>query len=308
MVALVGRANVGKSSLMNAVLAEKVSIVSPVAQTTRNRVRGILHDPRGQMVLLDTPGLHKAESDLGRIMNRAGRAAVNGVDVAVLVFDSSRPPQSEDEGWMSYLCRPELADLHRVFVLNKADLGGAFAEAYRACWARRRDSASGTAASTDPAPVPPRDPVWFVVSAAAGDGVPALVDGLFALLPAGEPLFPDNVLTDFPRKMFIADVVREKLFLRLKEELPHRVAVWIETVTEAEDGSWHAAGDIYVERSAQKGILIGHKGRFLRAVRRAAEAELANIYERTVTLELTIKVEPNWTRNHWFLQRLGYVD
>ena len=296
VVALVGSANTGKSSLLNALLAEKVSIVSPVAQTTRTLVRGILHDARGQLVLLDTPGLHRAESDLGRRMNRIGRAAVNGADVILLMFDASQRPQTEDHGWMKYLRRPELSAARRVFVLNKKDLGGRHAADFRALWARE------VAGANEP------EPFWIEISALTGEGVHALVEHLFQAVPQGEPLFPPDVLTDFPRMIFIADVIREKLFLRLHEELPHRVAVWVPEVVEAEDGSWDVPAEIYVERSSQKGILIGYKGRFLRAVRRAAEAELQNVYERPVRLDLVVKVEPNWTRNHWFLQRLGYVE
>lgn len=290
IVALVGRANVGKSSLVNALVGEKVSIVSPVAQTTRHRIRAILNEPRGQLVLLDTPGVHAAASDLGRLMNRAARQSAEGVDIVLLVLDASQPPRTEDEGWMKRVIRPDGPPA--IVVVNKCDLGRRGVRDLRACWAAIR--------GTDG-----RDAPWFEVSAATGEGLGAVLDDVFARLPVHEPLFPDDVLTDFPRKLYMADVIREKLIGRLQDELPHRVAVWIEDVGDDGAGGWHVPATIYVERPSQKGIVIGHKGRLLRAVRRASETELAAVYERPVSIELLVKVEPNWTRNHFFLERLG---
>lgn len=294
MAALVGRANAGKSSLLNRMLDEKVSIVSPVAQTTRHALRGILTEPRGQLVFLDTPGIHTAQSDLGRIMNRSARAAVEGVDAALLVLDRSLPPRDEDRGWMRRLARAGEAAV--VLVLNKIDRPEDHGEAYREAW-RQAQTDVGRAAS---APV-------VEVSALTGDGVPALVDLLFSLMPEGPHLFPDDILTDYPKRWGIADTVREKLFLRLKDEMPHRVAVWIEELEEEPD-AWTARAVICVERHSQKGIVIGHKGRMLRAVRRAAEAELRAIYGHPVRLDLHVKIEPKWTKNYWLLKRMGYVE
>ncbi|HEY8239803.1 MAG TPA: GTPase Era [Kiritimatiellia bacterium] len=282
IVAVVGRANVGKSSLVNAILGEKISIVSPVAQTTRSLVRGILTEPRGQLVLIDTPGVHKAESDLGRLMNRSARSAAEGVDVVLLVLDGSVPPAMEDEGWMKRLGQ---SGAPVVAVLNKKDRGDAHAEAYKAGLPRE---------------------TWMNLSALTGDGVPELTQHLFSMLPEGPQLFPEDVLTDYPRKLAVADVVREKLFLGLRDELPHAVAVWIERIDDV-DGGWQVDGIVYVNKSSQKGIVIGQKGRLLRKVKRAAEAELASIYEKPVSLTLWVKVEPNWNRNFWLLKKFGYV-
>ena len=290
VVALVGRANVGKSSLLNALLEEKVSIVSPVAQTTRNVIRAILTDPRGQLVFLDTPGIHKSGTDLGRLMNRAARAAAEGVDVVLLVLDSSEPPRQEDEGWMNRLQR---AEVPVIAVLNKKDLGLGEAEAYRAAWLK--------AGGESPKPVE-----WFEVSATTNEGVVALCDRLLALMPVGPLLFPADVLTDYPRKLNIGDVVREKLFHELREELPHAVTVWIDEVDEAPDG-WTVRGSVYVNKPSQKGIVIGDKGRLLRKVKRAAEIELQVMYNVPVSLDLWVKVEPNWNRNFWLLKKFGYA-
>jgi GTP-binding protein Era len=319
IVAIIGRANVGKSSLLNAVLGEKVSIVTPVAQTTRNIIRGILTEPRGQLVFHDTPGVHKAASDLGRVMNRVARTAIEGSDVALLVLDSSFAPRDEDLGWMKRLQREGVPV---VIVLNKSDLGGAGAAAHRAAWeAAGKGGPELPAAEASPEAGPPPgdvrvDPgaptgprpaaVWHEVSALSGAGVPELVTLLFGLMPEGPLLFPADVLTDFPRKLAMADVVREKLFADLRDELPHAVAVWIEDVRE-EEGALRVLTHIYVQKYSQKGIIIGEKGRQLRKVRRAAEKELSEIYEKPVTLELWVKVEKKWDRNFWLLKKFGYV-
>ncbi len=296
MVALVGRANVGKSSLLNRMLGEKVSAVSPVAQTTRRALRGIRNEPRGQIVLLDTPGVHRARSDLGRHMNRAARAAVEGVDAVALVFDRSRPPEAEDEGWIRRLLRAEDDAPGVVAVLNKCDLPGNRADAYRRAW---EEAAAGR-----PAPPPV---AWIEVSAVTGEGVDRLLDALFARLPVGPPLFPEDILTDYPRRLAVADVIREKLYGRLDDELPHRAAVEVDAFEETGEG-WNVGAAVFVERPSQKGIVIGHKGRRLRAVRRAAEAELLAQLGHPVKIALRVKVEPHWTRNYWFLKRLGYVQ
>lgn len=292
MAALVGRASVGKSSLTNALLGEKLSIVSKVPQTTRSLIRGIVTEARGQLVLVDTPGMHRAVAELGRVMNRMARSAIEGTDGAVLVLDATTPPREEDEGWMRRLAKQELPV---IIVINKADLGTPCEPAYREAWA------TASAGAENP-PVPQ----WFKVSAQTGDGVPALLDALFALLPEGPPLFPEDILSDYPRKLNVADIIREKLFGELRDELPHDVAVWVEELDDTTE-PWTARVIIYVNRHSQKGIVIGERGRALRKVRRSSEGELESVYEHKVSLDLWVKVEPNWSRNFWLLKKFGYV-
>jgi GTP-binding protein Era len=264
-----------------------VSIVSPVAQTTRHAIRGILTEPRGQIVFVDTPGVHRAQSDLGKLMNRMARASVEGADVVLLALDPTEPPRQEDAGWVARLQREETPV---VCVLNKSDLPADRVEDMRALWAAA-----------------PRPPVWRPASALTGAGVPELVTCLMDMLPEGPPLFPEDVLTDYPRKLNIADVIREKLFGVLREDLPHSVAVWIETIEEG-DNEWNVEAVIYVNKSSQKGIVIGERGRLLRRVKRAAEAELTEMYGRSVRVRPWVKVEPNWTRNFWLLKKFGYAS
>ena len=292
MIAIVGRANVGKSTLLNRLLGEKVSIVSPVAQTTRRMVRGMLNEPRGQLVFMDTPGVHQASYDLGRVMNRTARAAVEGVDVVLLVLDGSTAPRAEDEGWMRRLLFHEAPI---VAVLNKCDQGTDQVVAYRQRWALVAKEKSS-----------PKQAEWLRVSAVTGEGVEELVTQLFGLVPVGAELFPDNILTDYPRKLAMADVVREKYFHELRAELPHTLAVEIEEIVEKPEG-WLVKGAILVEKSSQKPILLGAKGRMFKRVLAAAEQDLAEMYGVPVKLELWIRVEKNWQKNYWILKRLGYV-
>lgn len=332
MVAVIGRANVGKSSLLNAILGEKLSIVSPVAQTTRNAIRGIFSEERGQIVFVDTPGIHRSESSLGQVMNKMARASVEGCDAALLVLDVTRTAQEEDRGWIARLLREPIP----VFVaLNKTDalIGDSPAnwpEVWNSIAAERKLSFEEDAAAHAAAEEPPTDgvvrkaprknrrapeaidfskqPQWFKVSAMTGAGVPDLVGALFEKLPEGEPLFPEDMLSDYPRKLAIADFIREKLFGVLREELPHAVAVWVENVAEGEDGSWAVDAKIYVKKASQKGIVLGEKGRLLRKIKRQSEAELSSIYERPVTVDLWVKVEKDWNENFWLLKKFGYVE
>lgn len=294
MVAIVGRANVGKSSLINRILGEKVSIVSPIAQTTRSVVRGILTDDRGQLVFVDTPGVHRAHSGLGQVMNKVARASIEGVDVAMLVIDASETAREEDRGWISRLLREEVPV---VVVLNKTDaLKGETPADWPALWKQVAAEKGVT-----------REPDWFSVSAKTGEGIPNLVQRLIEKMPAGPLLFPEEMLSDYPRKLAIADTIREKLFSFLRDELPHSVAVWVESLDEAADGGWDIEAKIYIMKDSQRGIILGEKGRMLRKVKRSSEGELKAIYERPVRVNLWVKVEKDWNENFWLLKKFGYV-
>ena len=292
IVAIVGRTNVGKSTLVNHLLGEKVSIVSDTVQTTRNLIRAILTEPRGQLVFLDTPGVHKAQGELGKNLNKAARSAVQGVDAILLVLDASTPPELEDDGWLRRVARE---DVPCVFALNKSDRKPDRSARYKELWEEIKAEKESA-----------QQPVWASVSALKGDGMAALLDTLFVTVPEGPPLFPDDILTDYPRKLNIADVIREKLFHRLHEELPHAVAVWVEEIDEREK-KWVVEASIYVERHSQKGIVIGEKGRLLKWVREQAEKELYEMYGVRFQLKLWVKVEKNWRKNFWILKKLGYA-
>jgi len=292
VVAVVGRTNVGKSTLLNALLGEKVSIVSDTVQTTRNVIRAILTEDRGQVVFLDTPGVHKAVGDLGKNLNKMARSAIGGADAALLVLDASSKIWMEDEGWMRRLMKDETPC---VILLNKTDLGGAFTAAYRARWAEVAEEKGSTL-----------QPVWVSGSALQGGGLPELSDALFELMPEGPHLFPEEILTDYPRKLNMADVIREKYFERLHDELPHCLAIWIEEIEET-PAKWTIQAEVYVERHSQKGIVIGEKGRLLKSVQYQAEKELEEMYGVPFKVKLWVKVEKDWRKNFWILKKLGYA-
>ena len=293
MIGVVGRTNVGKSTLVNQLVGEKISIVSPVVQTTRNTIRGVLTDARGQLVFVDTPGLHKAGSTLGTLMNRMARQAAATVDALLVVFDGHHPPEIEDDGWMR---RALFAEQPCVFFLNKADLTPSCATAYQELWEQIQQEKQHT-----------REVLRLRGSAESGEGLQPLTEALFALAsPSEELLFPADTVTDYPRRLTIADVIREKLFAKIYEEVPHEVGVRVDEIAEA-DKIWRVSATIMVNRPTQKGIVVGPKGRTLRYVRRLAEPELSRMFGVTVELTLWVKVERNWMKNFWILRELGYA-
>lgn len=292
-VAVVGRTNAGKSTVVNRMVGEKVSIVSPVEQTTRNTVRGIVEDPRGQLVLLDTPGLHKAVGPLGRLLNGMARASSAGTDILLAVFDASHPPRQEDEGWMARVAKERRE--RTVFALNKRDCEPFYETMFRDAWKATEGSAECPA------------PRWTTCCGIRPHGCDALLDALFDLAEEGPALFPHDIVTDYPRRLAIADVVREKLLQRLYEEVPHETGVAVERIDEDRRRGWNAAVTVYVNRQGQKGMAIGPGGRTIKSVRLSAEPELSEMFGVKVHLDIRVKVEPNWMKNPRILAKLGLI-
>lgn len=298
VVGVVGRTNAGKSTLVNRLVGEKVSIVSPVEQTTRNTVRGIVADPRGQLVLLDTPGLHKAVGTLGTLLNRMARRSAAGTDITCVIFDASQEPQLEDVGWMQRVAK-ESPD-RVVFVLNKADKRPFFRSMFEDAW---KEALSGRP-EAEGRPTP--SPVWVECSALSDEGSKAVMDALFAMAEDGEPLFPEDVVTDYPRKLAIADVIREKFLSKLHQEIPHELGVCVKDIAESK-GAWSITADVLVNRPSQKPIVIGRSAQTIKFARKNAEKELSEIFGVKVSLELWVKVEPNWMKNSKLLSQMGYM-
>ena len=297
VVGVVGRTNAGKSTVVNRLVGEKVSIVSPVEQTTRNTIRGIVEDPRGQLVLLDTPGLHKAVDPLGRLLNGMARASSAGVDILLVVFDAAHEPQLEDDGWMRRVAKEAPAKC--VFALNKCDRSPFYETMFRDLWKQIcQETGDGK---------PKPEPVWVSVCGIKNGGCDALMDALFSLAEVGPALFPEDIVTDYPRKLAIADVIREKLLQRLRDEVPHEVGVVVADIDEKRRGTWKVAVTIYVNRPSQKGIVIGPGARLLKEVRLSSEPELSEMFEVRVHLELWVKVVPNWMKNNRILAEMGYL-
>jgi GTP-binding protein Era len=271
---LVGRRNVGKSTLLNQILGIKVSIVSDKPQTTRTQVRGVLTRPDGQVVFVDTPGIHKPRTLMGERLNDTAQEAVGDVDVVVLVVDASAPIGKGDRFVASRVPRSAIC------VVNKIDAVG-------------RDKVIGQLAAAAELGLDE----YFPVSAKTGAGVAELVDAIVSRMPEGPLLYPDDMVTDVPEAFWVAELVREQLLAETREELPHSIAC---RVTEWE---WpRIRCEILVERESQKGIVIGRKGEVLKRVGIAVREQLPP----GAYLELFVKVDKDWQRHAKALERLGY--
>ena len=288
-VALLGRPNVGKSTLLNRILGAKIAIVTPKPQTTRDRIAGIFTEDRGQIVFLDSPGIHRPNRALNSYMVRTAQRIGEEADiVAHVVDDRAIGRQGEDAIVRGIL---ENLPVPRVLVVNKVDRMGADGAAAR----RAELTADGFYADS------------FLVSATRGDGVDAFVDALFSRLPEGPAFYPEEDLTDLPMRFIAKEVIREKLFGLLEEEIPYSVAVQIEEYREEPGKNLvRIRADVLVERESQKGIVIGKGGGLLKKVGTAARLELEKETGARVYLELFVKVEREWTRSEPMLRRLGY--
>jgi GTPase len=285
--AIVGRPNVGKSTLLNALLGRKISIVSPKPQTTRHRILGILTRPEAQLIFVDTPGLHAgARRAMNRHMNRAALASLQDADVNVFVVEALRWNE-EDQRVLDELVKQ---DRPIVLVLNKADK----------VFPKERllpfiDELNRRAPFAEVVPL----------SALKRSNIEQLPATIARYLPVSPPHFPEDQLTDRSQQFQAAEIVREKLTLRLRQELPYGVTVIIEQFKE-EEGRLLINAVIWVERSGQKAIVIGNAGEQLKEVGRAARIEMNELFKRPVHLELWVKVKENWSDNETALRQLGY--
>lgn len=296
-VALIGRPNVGKSTLVNELVGEKVAITSPVAQTTRNRLRAILTTPNSQLVLVDTPGIHKPHHLLGERLVRSARSAIGEVDVVLLLLEGCHRPGKGDLFIVKLLMQQKIPVM---VVLNKWDLvQQEDHEKVQAMYANLLD-ASGW-------------PV-FNCSARTGEGCQELIEAVAHELPVGPKLYPSEMISDQPEKILMAELIREQVLLNTREEVPHSVAVKIERLEEISSElkklpkSGHTAllATIFVERKSQKGILIGKGGLMLKTIGKGARLQIQSLIEGPVYLELFVKVVPNWRSKPARLSELGY--
>ncbi len=288
-VAIVGRPNVGKSTLLNHLLGQKISITSRKPQTTRHQVLGISTEGEDQIVFVDTPGLHREEARaINRYMNRAAASAMRDVDVAVMVVD--RTAWTAADEWV--LERLRDAGVPLVLVVNKVDL--------------LRDKSAllphleALDRKADFAAVIP-------VSALRDHNVDALRQQILALLPEGTHLFPEDQITDRSQRFLAAEIVREKIMRQLGDELPYATAVEIEEFVE-EGGVLHISALVLVERQGQKKIIIGEKGSRLRAIGSEARRDMERLFDGKVMLRLWVKVKSGWSDDERALRSLGYHD
>ncbi|NUQ38306.1 MAG: GTPase Era [Caldilineales bacterium] len=288
-VAVVGRPNVGKSTLMNALLGQKIAIVSPRPQTTRNRITGILTTPQMQAVFLDTPGIHEPRHRLGEFMLGEALAALPDADLILWVVDVSKPPQPDDQRVAAILAGlplPTLLAMNKIDITPAADLL-AHSAAYRG--------------------LVPNAVADIAFSALTGQGMAALADLLHAHLPPGPRFFPPDQVSDIQERFLVAELVRERALLYLRQEVPHAVAVDIQEFTRRENGVIYIVAHIYVERDSQKGILLGAQGGMLKRIGAAARQEIEANLDSPVYLQLWVKVKPGWRRDPAVLRRLGYA-
>ncbi len=295
MVAIVGRPNVGKSTLLNAILGEKVSIVSDVPQTTRHQIRGIHTDERGQIVFIDTPGIHGGRDKLDKYMNRASLGCIDSTDVVIHMVDASEKTGLEEKQVVSRLnkCGKPI-----IVALNKIDITkGKFVPEYIKLWEETRGVPMTEM----------KDLVLFPLCALKGTNVKKLVDLLFEQMPQGPFLYPADAITDFPKRMAMADLIREKLFLLMREEIPHSIAVIIEGVQPKRGKVLHIRAAILVERESQKEIVIGKAGAILKQVGSEARKDLEELVGSQVFLELFVKAASHWREDYSTLEDMGYV-
>ena len=294
MVSIVGRPNVGKSTLLNDIIGEKVAIVSQIPQTTRNQIRGIYNDERGQIIFIDTPGLHLGGDQLNRYMNRSSINAMQEVDCVIYLVDTTRRIGAEEKNVADKL---KNTPIPIILGLNKVDLKAPYIQDYIAFWEKMKGQ-----------PVTEMEKFTMIaLSGQNGTNVDKLIDIIYGYLPEGPALYPLDTVSDVPKKMVMADIIREKLFLKLREEIPHSLGVMIEGVQPIRKKTLSIKALILVERPSQKQIVIGKNGKLLKEVGTLAREELEDLLETKVFLELFVKTSEDWRDDPAILEQLGYV-
>lgn len=289
MIAVTGRPNVGKSTLVNTLVGEKIAIVSDKPQTTRNRISGIVNRGSTQLILLDTPGYHKARTKLGEYMVRTAGGSVSGVDTAVLLVEPV-PEIGPQEKALFERFREEKVPV--ILVINKIDtvkkeallrVISAYAEAY------------------------PFEAV-VPVSAKTGDGMGDLLEELLKYAVDGPQLFPEDMVTDQPERQIVAEIVREKLLICLDREVPHGTAVEVTKFSERPDGLLDLDVTIYCEKDSHKGIIIGRNGAMLKKIGALARTDIEQMLDTKVFLQTWVKVKENWRNSDVMIRNFGYKE
>jgi len=286
-IGIIGRPNVGKSTLMNQLVGQKIAITSPVAQTTRNRLRGILTTPEAQMIFVDTPGIHKPHHQLGKVLVQNARIAIESVDVVLFVVDGTVEAGGGDRFIVDLLTRTQTPV---ILGLNKCDQQPADYEPLDQSYAQL---------------AAPHDWQLAKFSALTGDGLEALQQVLIDKLEPGPYYYPPDLVTDQPERFIMGELIREQILLLTREEVPHSVAITIDVVEEEAEIT-RLLATIHVERDSQKGILIGKKGSMLKSIGTAAREQMQKLIAGKVYLELFVKVQPKWRQSRLHLAELGY--
>lgn len=286
-IGIIGRPNVGKSTLMNQMVGQKIAITSPIAQTTRNRLRGILTTPQAQMIFVDTPGIHKPHHQLGEVLVKNAQIAIESVDVVLLVVDSSVAAGGGDRYIVNLL---EQSSRPVILGLNKSDQQPPEAQLLDQGYQEMAEAQG-----------------WSIVkfSALTGDGLVDLQAHLTETLELGPYYYPPDLVTDQPERFIMGELIREQILLMTREEVPHSVAVVIDRVEE-EPTITRVLATINVERPSQKGILIGKGGGMLKAIGTSAREQMQKLIAGKVYLELFVRVQPRWRQSRTRLAEFGY--
>jgi GTP-binding protein Era len=287
-VSIIGRPNVGKSTMLNRILGDKIAITSDKPQTTRNRVQGIFNRADAQIIFVDTPGIHQPKSTLNRYMVETALASIKGVDVVLFLVEADNASTGRERQILDILKDVEVPV---VLVINKIDLV-------------EKEVLLEMIASFD---VLHLFREIIPVSALSGDGVEQLVDLVCRHLPEGPRYFPDDILTDLPEKFIVAEIIREKVFRMTRDEVPYSVAVMVDSFKERGNGSLISiAATINVERDSQKGIIIGKKGEMLKRIGTQARKDIQELLGSKVFLELFVRVRKDWSESRHLLKEFGY--
>ena len=286
-VAVVGRPNVGKSTLLNQIIGQKIAIVSDTPQTTRNRILGILTQPDAQILFLDTPGIHKPQHKLGEYMVNSARSALREVDLILFVSDVTESV-GPGERFIIDMLKQEQTPV--ILVLNKVDL---------VAKDKLLPIISQYSAFREFAAIVP-------VSALAGSNMERLLSVIKELLPEGPQYYPEDEVTDQPERVVAAEFIREKIFRLTREEIPHSTAVEVEEMKTRPNGDVFLRATIYVERESQKGIIIGAKGAMLKEIGQQARLDMENIFGSRFFVDLWVKVKNDWRNKEGSLRMFGY--
>ena len=288
-VSIVGRPNVGKSTLLNQILKTKLAIMSDVAQTTRNTIQGIYTDDEAQIIFMDTPGIHKPQEGLGNFMNTTALNSIYGVDMVLFIAPAN---ETIGRGDRFIIERLKEADGPVFLLLNKCDLVSKEEVVKKLTeWKELFDFKE-----------------IIPISALEDQNVDTLISTIKNYLNEGMMYYPKDQMTDHPERFVMAEFIREKILYFTREEVPHSVAIVVERMSEQEDGSVEVIATIVVDRKSQKGILIGKQGSMIKKIRQNAQREMKRFLQTPVHLELFVKVENNWRNKQKYLKEFGYNE
>lgn len=293
-VSIIGRPNVGKSTLLNAIVGQKIAIVSKIPQTTRNQIRGIYNSSQGQIIFIDTPGLVRGKDKLDELMKQSSFGTIEDVECVIHLVDANKTLGEEEQ---MIIDKIKNSRKPLILGLNKIDLKGTCVPEYIAYYQEQLGLKFND----------PKKFVLLPLSGARATNIDKLVELIFERLPAGPALYPQDAVSDVPEKNMIADIVREKFLQLMRDEIPYALAVQVDQIQRRRNKLTYVAIEVFVEHASQKEIVIGKKGHILKDVGVAARQEIESLLDRRIFLEIHVKVREKWRDNISILKDLGYA-